>query len=63
MIFAAIFLPITATGTILGMNFVNVRSRSEGVWVWILTTIPVMRVSLAAIAWDIDTIRNMERSK
>ena len=62
-IIAAMFLPMTATGTFFGMNFVNFGSSSEGVWVWILTTIPLMVVSLVAIAWDLDIMRKMKKSK
>ena len=50
-VLAAVFLPITATSTILEMNFVNFRSTSEGVWVWMLTTILLMMVSLVVTAW------------
>ena len=62
-VLAAIFLPITATGTVFGMNFVNFRSTSEGVWVWILTTIPLIMMSLVAIARDVDIMRKTKESK
>ena len=61
-VLAAIFLPITATGTIFGMNFVIFRSTSEGLWVWILTTILLMMTSLVAIAWDVDLMRKIKKS-
>ena len=62
-VLAAIFLPIIATGTVFGMNFVNFGSTSEGIWVWILITIPLMMVSLVAIAWDADIMRKTKKSK
>ncbi len=62
-VLATIFLPITATGTIFGMNFVNFGSSSEGVWVWILATIPIMMVSLVAIAWDAEIMSKIKKSK
>ena len=61
-VLAAIFLPVTATGTIFGMNFVIFRSTSAGLWVWILTTILLMMASLVAIAWDVDLMRKIKRS-
>ena len=50
----AIFLPVIATATIFGMNFVQLPSISEGVWVWILVTTPLMVASFAMIRWDWD---------
>ena len=62
-IIAAMFLPMTATSTFFGMNFVNFGSSSEGVWVWLLTTVPLVVVSLVAIAWDLYIMRKIKKPK
>lgn len=62
-VLATIFLPVTATSTIFGMDFVNFGSSSVGVGVWILITIPMVLVSLVAIAWDMDIMRKTNKSK
>ena len=51
-VLAAMFLPVIATGTVFGMSFVGFGSSSQGVWVWILTTVLLMMMSLVAVAWD-----------
>ena len=51
-VLAAMFLPVIATGTVFGMSFVEFGSSSQGVWVWILTTVSLMMMSLVAVACD-----------
>ena len=60
-VLTAILLPVIATGTVFGMNFVTFVSASQGVWVWILTTIPLMIVSLVAIAGDGNIMGKMKK--
>ena len=62
-IIAAMFLPMTDTGTFFGTNFVNFKSSSEGVGVWMLTTILLMVVSLVSIARDLHIMRKMKESE
>ncbi len=63
-VLATIFLPIIATGTVFGMNFVKFGSASEGVWVWILATILLMMLFYGVIGWDVEGImRNVRKSK
>ena len=60
---AAIFLPIIATGAVSGMNFVNFGRSSVGVGIWISITIPLVMVSLVAVAWDMDIMRKTKKSE
>ena len=62
-VLAAIFLPIIAPGTVFGMNFVNFGHSSVGVGIWISVTIPLVMVSLVAVAWDMDIMRKMKKSE
>lgn len=62
-VLAAIFLPIIATGTVYGMNFVNYGRSSVGVGIWISLMVPLVMVSLVAVAWDMDIMRKMKKSE
>lgn len=56
---AALFVPITVTATIFGMNFITFVSNTNGTWIWLLTTVPVMLISFLLVVWEHDFISEL----
>lgn len=49
---ATLYVPLTATATMFGMNFVNFKSFSQGAWIWITLTLPIAIGSFLLVMWN-----------
>ncbi|KAL9621733.1 MAG: hypothetical protein Q9160_003851 [Pyrenula sp. 1 TL-2023] len=49
---ATIYVPITATATVFGMNFVTFNNSAQGAWIWITVTVPVAIGSFFLVMWN-----------
>lgn len=58
---AAIYVPLSFTCSIFGMNFVDVDDISWGFKVWTLVTVPICLLSTTILLWDGEHIARLRR--
>lgn len=58
---AAIYVPLSFTCSIFGMNFVDIGDTSWGFKVWALVTVPIFLLSTTILLWDGERITRLWR--
>ena len=53
----SIYVPLSFTTSVFGMNFVQFSNHAMGFWVWPLVTLPIFVASLLIIVWDFEHVR------
>ncbi|KAL9036348.1 MAG: hypothetical protein Q9214_006177, partial [Letrouitia sp. 1 TL-2023] len=60
-VLTAIYVPLSFTSSIFGMNFVQFSAASKGVWTWLIVTVPILGASLLLIMWNNKKAKEMVR--
>lgn len=56
-VLVSIYVPLSFTSSLFGMNFVQFSNHAMGFWVWPLVTLPIFVTSLLILVWDFETAR------
>jgi hypothetical protein len=53
---AFIYIPLSFTTSLFGMNLRPITSGTHGFWLWVVVSVPIMVFSLCALIWDVSEI-------
>lgn len=56
-VLVSIYVPLSFTSSVFGMNFVQFSNHAMGFWVWPLVTLPIFVASLLILIWDFESVR------
>ena len=56
-VIVSIYVPLSFTTSVFGMNFVQFPNHAMGFWVWPLVTLPIFVASLLILVWDFENVR------
>jgi hypothetical protein len=58
-ILASVFVPLSFCSSLFGMQFVDFRSTSTGIWTYIAVTVPIFVFSVMIFNWNTEKIRGI----
>lgn len=51
-VIATIFIPLSFVCSVWGMNFAQLGSGTQPLWMWVVTALPIVSLSLLVYRWD-----------